>query len=108
MVIKYEDTKIYKIYSHVGDKIYIGSTTKPLLSQRMTKHRSEYKRWKSGGKGGFIRSYELFDEYGIENCIIELIEAKHCMDSDEKNKLEGKYIRELECVNKNIAGRTMK
>ena len=92
MVIKYEDTKIYKIYSHVGDKIYIGSTTKQLLSQRMAKHRSEYKRWKSGGKCSFIRSYELFDEYGIENCFIELIEAKPCMNSDEKNKLEGKYV----------------
>ena len=108
MVIKYEDTKIYKIYSHVGDKIYIGSTTKQLLSQRMAKHRDGYKIWKSGGKGGFIRSYELFDEYGIENCIIELIEAKPCMDSDEKNKLEGKYIRELNCVNKMMAGRTKK
>ena len=107
MVIKYEDTKIYKIYSHLGDKIYIGSTTKPLLSQRMAKHRSDYKYWKSG-RGSFITSFKMFDEYGIENCFIELIEAKPCISLDEKNKLEGKYIRELVCVNKYIAGRTDK
>jgi gas vesicle protein len=107
MVIKYEDTKIYKIYSHVGNMIYIGSTTKQLLSQRMAKHRSDYKYWKSG-RGSFINSFKMFDEYGPENCFIELIEANPCINRDDKNKLEGKYIRELECVNKNIAGRTMK
>jgi hypothetical protein len=107
MVIKYEDTKIYKIYSHLGDKIYVGSTTKTLLSQRMAKHRSSYKRWKSG-KHNFTSSYILFDEYGVENCIIELLEAQPCMNNDEKNKLEGKFIQELICVNKNVSGRTKK
>jgi hypothetical protein len=106
MVVNYDNTKIYKIYSHAGDKIYVGSTTKYLLSQRMAKHRSSYKWWKSTGKVGFISSYDLFDDYGLENCIIELLEAKACMNSDEKNKLEGKYIRELKCVNKIITGRT--
>ena len=41
----YANGKIYQIISHAGDKIYIGSTTKRLLSQRMEKHRSSYKRW---------------------------------------------------------------
>ena len=101
----YAKTKIYKIESHLGDKIYIGSTAKEYLSQRFQQHKSSYKRWKNG-LGGKVRSYELFDEYGMENCSIVLIEACPCASSDEKRAKEGHYIKTLECVNKNIAGRT--
>jgi hypothetical protein len=55
-----------------------------------------------------MRSFVLFEEYGIKNCFIELIEAKPCLDKNEQARLEGCYIRTLECVNKNIAGRTNK
>ena len=48
MPTNYEQVKIYKIYSHAGDKNYIGSTTKEFLSQRMATHRSNYKTWKKG------------------------------------------------------------
>jgi len=106
MPINYELSKVYKIYSHQGDKIYIGSTTKEFLSQRMASHRSNYKCWKSG-KLHLCSSFELFDEYGIDNCLIELLEAKKCSNKDELHKLEGNYIRELVCVNKIIPGRTM-
>ena len=109
MVKNYEKNKVYKIYSHLGDKIYVGSTTKDLLSQRMATHRSCYKCWKSGKKGfNFVRAYILFDEYGIDNCIIELIEAKPCINIHDAGKLEGTYIRDMICTNKNIAGRTNK
>ena len=104
----YNNSKIYKIYSHIGPNIYIGSTTKQYLSQRrMTKHRSSYKAWKNNKIRDHVRSFDLFDQYGIDNCKIELIEAKSCNDKDELRKLEGQYIRLLECVNKNIPGRTM-
>jgi len=49
-----------------------------------------------------------FEEYGVENCIIELVEGKPCIEKDEQAHLEGSYIRTLECVNKNMAGRTNK
>jgi hypothetical protein len=104
-MVNYANSKVYKIWSTQGDKIYVGSTTKQYLSQRMDKHRSDYKRWKDG-KCRSITSFKLFDEYGLENCFIELIEAKECNSKDELHKLEGKYIRELNCVNKNVAGRT--
>lgn len=103
----YSKTKIYKIWSLLGNKIYIGSTTKDYLSQRMTSHRYTYNKYKKTNKC-FITSFILFDEYGIENCSIELLEAKHCNNIDEVKQLEGGYIRKLECVNKNIAGRTNK
>jgi ribosome-interacting GTPase 1 len=103
----YQKGKIYKIESHLGDKIYIGATTKEYLSQRMTAHRKNYKRWKNGN-GGNVRSYELFEEYGIENCHIILLELCPCNSKDEMNAKEAHYIRTLTCVNKNIPGRTDK
>ena len=107
MTIDYKNSKVYKIWSPKGDKIYIGSTTKKMLCQRMTAHRTCYKFWKTH-KGRFITSFLLFEEYGLDNCYIELLEAKECLLKDELNQLEGKYIRNLVCVNKNITGRTLK
>jgi hypothetical protein len=106
-MVNYANSKVYKIWSTQGDKIYVGSTTKQYLSQRMDKHRMEYRYWKTKQKT-FISSYELFDEYGLENCFIELLEAQGCNSRDELHKLEGKHIRELDCVNKIVAGRTRK
>jgi len=101
----YQKTKIYKIESHLGDKIYIGSTAKEYLSQRFQQHKNAYKRWKNGIVGKYT-SFELFDEYGIENCQIVLIEAYPCNSKDEKNAKEGHYIKTLNCVNKVVVGRT--
>ena len=102
---KYEKAKIYKIWSMRGDLIYIGSTCKEYLSQRMVAHRDDYKRWKKGTHS-YMSSFKLFDEYDVENCFIELLEAKSCNSKDELRQLDGQYIRNLVCVNKNIAGRT--
>ena len=107
MTIDYKNSKVYKIWSPNGDKIYVGSTTKIMLCQRMTAHRYKYRLWKETGKAD-TTSYILFDEYGLENCFIELLEAKECNSKDELHALEGKYMRELQCVNKCIAGRTHK
>ncbi len=102
----YSKTKIYKIESILGDKVYIGSTINKYLSQRY-QHISEYKRWKKG-ETNKTSSYELFDLYGVENCQIVLLEAYPCETKDEKNAREGHYIKTIPCVNKYIAGRTMK
>ena len=107
MSINYNNSKVYKIWSPQGNKIYVGSTTKQYLSQRMTAHRKDYNLWKIG-KCCLTTSYLLFDEYGLENCFIELLEAKPCSSRDELKQLEGGYIRNLTCVNKYIAGRTNK
>jgi hypothetical protein len=70
----------------------------------MTSHRRTYKVWKDG-KGGKISSYELFDEYGVENCEIILLELCPCNSKDELTSRESHYIRTLDCVNKKIPGR---
>ena len=101
----YSKTKIYKIESPLGDKIYVGSTCKKYLSQRFQQHKKDFQRWKDG-KHHRITSYELFDEYGPENCQIILIEEYPCISKDAKNAREAHYIKEITCVNKNIPGRT--
>lgn len=104
-MVNYENGKIYKIESLKGNKVYIGSTTKKYLSQRMDTHRSDYKRWRNNKKG-YVTSYNLFEEYGIENCEIVLLELFPCGSLDELHAREGYYIREIDCVNKIVQGRT--
>ena len=104
---KYNNGKIYKIESTLGDMVYYGSTTKQYLSQRMTKHRGSYKQWLEG-KAGLVMAYKLFDAYAIENCKIVLVENCPCESKDELRAREAHYIKNFECVNKNIPGRTHK
>jgi hypothetical protein len=104
----YQKGKIYKIESQLGDKIYIGSTTKEYLSQRMTAHRKSYTQWKRTGIKRKVYSYELFDEYGVENCQIVLLESYPCNSKDELSAKEAHYIRTLKCVNKCVPLRTKK
>ena len=99
---KYNTSKIYKIVDINYTKTYYGSTTQK-LSQRMAVHRSFYKSGKSKTSSKLI-----FDEFGVDNCKIELIEEVNCSNKDQLLKIEGKYIKENDCVNKRIAGQTHK
>ena len=40
--IDYSKGKVYKIVCNITGKIYVGSTTKEYLSQRLTLHRANY------------------------------------------------------------------
>ena len=109
-MVNYGNGKIYKIecLSSINpDDIYIGSTTKEFLSQRMDTHRSNYKKWLNG-KAGHVRAYDLFKKYDIENCRITLIETYSCESRDALHAREGHFVRTINCVNKNIPGRTPK
>ena len=57
-----------------------------ILSERMTMHRSDYNKWKKNNAHDRISSFDLFEEYGIKNCIIELLEATPCNSKGEKEK----------------------
>ena len=103
-MVNYGNGKIYKIESHLGDKIYIGATCKEYLSQRFQAHKHDYRRWKNG-KARKVNSYEIFDLYGIDNCSIVLLEANPCNSKDELNARESFYIRNMNCVNKVIPDR---
>jgi len=103
----YKNAKIYKIIDIGYTKMYIGSTTQPLY-KRLSKHKCDYKRWKNGKLTKKITSFDLFDEFGIENCKIELVEEFKCENKEQLHKKEGEHIKNNICVNKFIAGRTRK
>jgi hypothetical protein len=107
-MVNYSNGKIYKIepiVEHPEEDIYIGSTTKKYLSQRMDTHRNDYKKWKNGNNKK-TTSFNLFNKYGIENCNIILLENVNATNKDELLSREGYYIRKLKCVNKFLPNRT--
>jgi hypothetical protein len=104
--MNYKNSKIYKITDIAYTKMYIGSTTQT-LSRRFNKHKESYKRWKDG-KRNKVSSFDIFDEFGIDNCKIELIEEYECENRIQLERKEGEHIKNNECVNKFIAGRTLK
>ena len=108
-MVNYANGKIYRIDCMTGDDgdVYIGSTCKQYLSQRMDTHRQDYIGWKLGGKNfSKIYSFNLFDKYGIDNCQITLIETYPCGSRDELTAREAHYIKSIKCVNKVVPQRT--
>ena len=103
---KYQNAKIYKIVDIGYNKCYIGSTCEE-PSMRMARHRAHFKHFLNNTKG-HIRSFDIFNEYGVENCKIELIEYFKCDTLQELRRKEGEHIKNNECVNKHVAGRTVK
>ena len=103
---KYSTAKIYKIVDNAYTECYIGSTIMA-LSSRMALHRRDYKQYKAG-QAKYVSSYALFDLYGVDNCKIELIEDYPCESREHLAKREGYYIKREQCINKCVAGRTVK
>jgi len=98
----YQESKIYKIVDLNEEMVYVGSTCQKYLSIRMAQHRASYKREE------YCSSHEIFNKYGMENCKILLLENYPCNNREELCKKEGEFIKQLNCVNKQIAGRTEK
>ena len=98
----YENTKIYKLWTHANDDIYIGSTTLT-LAQRLAKHKSTAKKTT---KGRICSSSVLFENEG--KVMIELIEEFSCENRMMACKREGELIRANSCINKNMPGREHK
>ena len=102
----YSKGKIYKITCNETEKIYIGSTTNT-LNRRFQQHKSSYTSWKNE-KYHYTSIFKMFDEYGKQNCNIELIENYPCSNNRELELREAYYIRNNNCYNKYIPGRTNK
>ena len=98
---KYKNGKIYKIVCNIIDKIYIGSTIKP-LKIRLSGHKSHYNLYLNN-KYNYVTSFDILKD---GNYFIELICNAACTSKKELNAIEGVYIRELECVNRLIPCRT--
>ena len=85
------------------NKCYIGSTAEKSLSNRMSRHRYDYKIYKDTLEKK-MTCFDIF-EYGIDNCKIELLENYPCSSIEELRKREGHYIQNTDCVNRCLAGR---
>jgi hypothetical protein len=97
-MVNYQNGKIYKIESLIGGCIYVGSTCQK-LSSRMAGHRRDSKKRKD------CSSLEVFKYPDVK---ILLILNYPCNSKEELLSKEAEYIRQLDCVNKRIPGRTVK
>tara|TARA_R110000823_G_scaffold299733_1_gene420463 strand:- start:38 stop:724 length:687 start_codon:yes stop_codon:yes gene_type:complete len=103
----YQLGKIYLITSETNKLLYIGSTCQKYLSTRIQGHVSDYKN-DSKKK---CCSYKLLecDDYNYK-----LLKDFPCSNIQQLRREEGVWIlhykeqTDYECVNKNIAGRTLK
>ena len=101
----YSQGKIYTIRSYLTDDVYYGSTCQK-LSDRLSGHKLSYKRWLKNKVLNNISSYRIFEK--DIDAYIELVELYPCNSKIELHKKEGEIIRQNTCVNKCIAGRTVK
>jgi hypothetical protein len=107
-MVDFKNAAVYQIVDNETGKRYVGSTCEPTLAKRLAKHRQSYRTWvnkdRPTGTGAcYMTSFEIL-EGGNET--IELIEKCDVSSRDELGAREGYWIRELDCVNKVVAGRT--
>ena len=101
-MVNYQKSKIYKLYSPSKNLTYIGSTTQ-LLCKRLVFHLGHYKAYNNDNSRKYYTSFLVLD---CEDYKIELLEDYTCNNKQQLEKKEGEYIRNNECVNKIITGRT--
>ena len=100
---KYQNGKIYKIWSLETDEIYVGSTCQP-LHKRLHQHRIDANKTRNNNK----KIYQEMNRLGKDVFRIELIEEYPCFTKNDLCKREGYWIREFKAtLNKEIAGRTL-
>lgn len=93
----YQNGKIYKIVSDETEKIYIGSTAKTKLSERMCDHRQAFRLW-TKGRPKYTSSFEILQ---YKDSRIVLVENWPCNNKDELRQRE-EYHRKLnkdQCCN---------
>lgn len=99
----YQKGKIYKLWSPSQNLVYYGSTAQ-LLCQRIADHKKHYNKFKNNNYH-YVTAFKILE---CEDYKMELIEEYPCNNREQLAKKEGEYIKNNECVNKCIAGRTEK
>ena len=95
-MVNYQNGKIYKIESFEGKCQYIGSTCQQ-LSRRMSGHRRDNISRRDCSSKEVLK---------YKDAKIYLIENHPCNSKEELLRKEAEYIRQLDCVNNCIPGRT--
>eukprot|EP01050_Picozoa_sp_SAG11_P021856 SAG11_NODE_3981_length_2121_cov_536.604847_3_plen_164_part_00 len=105
-MVNYNNGKIYKIVCNITGLVYVGSTTKPRLSQRLASHVGAYKRYKRGEHdSNYVTSFKVLENNDYD---IILLENVNCNCKDELFARERYYFDTIDCVNKMTPGRTHK
>ena len=91
---KYTAGKIYKIVNNTNENIYVGSTIN-VLSTRFQGHKNKYNRQINGKDNTNIDLYNAFNEIGVNNFRIILIENYACNSKMELTQREDYYIQLL-------------
>ena len=94
MTKNYENSKIYKIVCNVTGLIYVGSTTKKLLSKRLSGHVYDFKNPRNSK--GISHSSKVLEN---GNFSIILLEDFPCKNKNELLARERHYIELLDCIN---------
>ena len=95
-MVNYQQAKIYKIECNISKKIYIGSTCKKTLAERMSQHRASYKSYLKGNYH-YVSSFDIIKDGDYD---IILIESFPCDSKDELYAKERYWTNELDCVNR--------
>eukprot|EP01080_Neovahlkampfia_damariscottae_P011264 gene11264-gene4051 len=104
-MVDYSLAKIYKIVCNTTRLIYVGATCKPKLCQRLSKHVSNFKCFKNG-KDHYVTSFKVLENNNYSIILLESV--PQCINKDQLNQYERKWIEKIDCVNKRIEGRTSK
>lgn len=96
----YQKSKIYKLWSPSNNLVYYGSTTQS-LSTRLAKHIFCF-----NNKEIYKYNNSAFLVIEKQDYKMELVKEFPCNNRHQLCIEEGKYIRDNDCVNKCIAGRT--
>ena len=101
--------KLYEIIDNVNNNRYIGSTSQIQLSNRISSHRTDFKKWLNG-KTNNCGSYEILKN---DNWTYYLLENYPCNDKEELRSRERYYIElrveeGFNVVNKQIPNRKEK
>ena len=102
-MVNYSNGKVYMIcpiVEYEEGEVYIGSTTKHYLSDRLFEHRHMYEMYKIGKGRSRYSVFDLFDKYGSYNCNIILIEIVNANSKAELFAREAYHIKNTKCVNK--------
>lgn len=91
----YKNGKIYQVVCNITGETYIGSTAVS-LEERLRIHKKSTNPCRSK------QIIERGDYY------IELLETYPCNNEFELYRKEGEYQKSMKCINRNIAGRTIK
>jgi hypothetical protein len=100
-MVNYQNGKIYKIECNETGQVYYGSTTRKLCD-RVAQHRSQYRRWIEG-KSSNVNSFIII---GRGNYSYSLVEDFPCERKEQLYAREGWYVKNNDCVNKYVPGRT--